>query len=544
MPEGPTLRDHLEAIRRRKWLFVAGVATPVLLAVLFTLRQAPVYEAAAEVLVKREDVAATGLIGETAPYQDPSRLAETQAELARTPDLLARVLAAAGGGGETTNRFRARSDVYAKGNSDILVFVVRDADQARAAVLASTYARQFVSFRRALDTRALGPVLDDVERRIAQLESSGDEDTPLFASLVEKREQLGTLEALAHANVFVVRSAAPADAEQIEPRPKRNLLLGLALGLVAGAALVFLGERLDTRVRSRRELEEALGLSLLGRLSVLPPRRRDRELTMLAAPRSVEAEAYRFLRAGFEVAALERRARVVLFTSIAPGSGTAEIVGNLGIALARKGIRVALVDLDVRGGALTAAFGLTGAPGLTSVAGGGSDLERALNQVVLADRDPSSSAAGGNGRAQAGAVLEVLAAGPLPESPGELVASSSVADLLATLRDRADFVLVDCPPLVGVADVTAVARAADAVVLAVDTSGARRPLLEEARRLLDASPTAKLGFVLVEEGRRARWGRTRPERGPERAPARPVHGLAQAVRRAVGEGGQRVRRRS
>src|SRR6266508_6445755 len=231
-----TLRDYLNVVRRRKWIILQGLVLVPAAAVFFSLQQEQLYQSTAEVLIGRQNLAAslTGTIDPTV-YQQADRIIQTQANLARVPEVARRVLQHAGlAGTETPNEFLARSSVSAKQNADMLDFRVTDPSPSLAALLATLYANEFKIYRREIDTASLERARSEVEDRMAQLE--------------EEEQQLSTMEALQTSNAFVVKSAE--DADQVQPRPVRNGVLGFALGLVLGLGLAFLWEALDTRIRS------------------------------------------------------------------------------------------------------------------------------------------------------------------------------------------------------------------------------------------------------------------------------------------------------
>ena len=233
--------------------------------------------------------------------------------------------------------------------------------------LATSYAGQFTLFRRELDTASLERARTEVASRISVLKSSGEQSSALYADLVNKEQQLRTMEALETSNAFLVRSAN--DVVQVQPRPTRNGVLGLALGVVFGIMLAFLWEAVDTRLRSAEEISERLQLPLLARLPS-PPKaiRNENGLVMLRDPTGIQAEAFRMLRTNLEFANLERGARTIMFTSAVEGEGKSTTVANLAIALARAGRHVILVDLDLRRPFINRFFAMNGHAGVTDVA--------------------------------------------------------------------------------------------------------------------------------------------------------------------------------
>jgi succinoglycan biosynthesis transport protein ExoP len=302
------------------------------------------------------------------------------------------------------------------------------------------------------------------------------------------------MEALQTSNAFVVREAERA--EQVAPRPLRNGLLAFGIGAVLGIALAFLWQALDTRVRSAEEIGMRLRLPLLARLPE-PPRalRRKRELVMLSKPGGVQAEAFRMLRTNLDFVNLERDAQTIMVTSADEAEGKSTTVANLAVALARAGRHVALVDLDLRRPTIGAFFGIENRPGVTDIALGHIDPVQALCEINVAAVDGEAAR-----RPVRTGTLEVLPSGPLPPNVGEFVATRALGGILRLLRERADIVLVDAPPLLHVGDALALSAKVDSLLVVTRMGVVRRPMLAELERVLAASPAEKLGFVVTDAG--------------------------------------------
>ena len=275
----------------------------------------------------------------------------------------------------------------------------------------------------------------------------------------------------------------------------RNAVLGGFFGFILGAGLLSIREALNTRVRTAADVEEHLGMPLLGRL--FEPERglraRD-ELAMLVTPDAPETEAFQLLATNIEFTNLDRGAKSFMVTSANPAEGKSTSVANLAVTFARSGKRVILVDLDLRRPVAHRFFGLSVSPGITEVTLGRAWLDDALVHVPLSDvneqdLDPEDGQLGGS--------LEVLPAGPLPPNASEFVRSQALSDVLARLEERADVVLVDAPAMLAVSDAINLTPKVDALIVLTRVPSVRRQALEELRRILDNAPVVKLGFVLT-----------------------------------------------
>jgi non-specific protein-tyrosine kinase len=204
-----------------------------------------------------------------------------------------------------------------------------------------------------------------------------------------------------------------------------------------------------------------------------------------------------------------------MITSASQRDGKSTTVANLAVALARAGKNVVLVDLDLRRPYLHRFFDVAEEPGVTNVVLEQASVDQALSKVWASEAPaevaaaPASSGSrrssrakeparsGTNGRAPAGSVLEVMPSGTLPPNPGEFVSTRALATLLDRLRERADFVLIDAPPMIGIGDAMTISAKVDGIVLITRMNRLRRPLLFELHRLLETSPTPLLGFVVT-----------------------------------------------
>lgn len=494
-----TLQSYVRVLRRRYWIVLTMTGLVTAAAIGFSLLQDARYRASAEVLLSRQNIASslTGTPDPTA-FQDAARFAETQADIARVPALAERTLRATGSSANQANvrEFLDSSEVEAAENSDLLEFRVWADTPAVAAERATEYAGQYTRYRRELDTAAIAGAREELEASLRELRAEGSTETALYESLVEKEQELRTLEALQTSNAFLVRSADAAT--QVQPKAVRNGLLGLVLGAILGIIIAFLAEALDTRVRSSEEIGELLGIPLLAELP-LPPRRlrgSDR-LVMLAEPNAPEAEAFRMLRTNLDFVTLDRRTKRILVTSAVDQEGKSTTAANLAITLARGGRRVVLVDLDLRRPSLDRFFKLEGRTGLAHVALGHARLSEAIAEVALAKLDRSAPALAGNGMNETPGMLEVVPAGPPPPDAGEFIATRALGAILDELAEHADVVVVDAPPLLLVDDARALSARVDGIVVVTRMNVVRRPMLAELRRLLDTSPAKPLGYVVT-----------------------------------------------
>jgi capsular exopolysaccharide synthesis family protein len=494
MTPNMTLDDYLSLLWRRKWIILQAVVIVPVVAVVLALRQTPVYQASSQVLLSRQDIGSQLLgLTNTNLYTDPARFAQTQAAIARAPELADRVVKAAHIK-ESGGALLATSSVDPDPNADLLNFTVQSGDRTVATNLATAYGEQFTIYRRELDTAAMQSALNEIDQRLDELRKTGGTKGSEYSNLLSREQQLKTLENLQTSNSRLIRQAE--NAEKIKPQPRHNGTLGLLGGIVLGVCLAFIAEALDKRVRTAEEIEAALRLPLLARIpEPSRDRRRADELVMLTQPSSAEAEAFRVLRTNLQFLNADAHAKVIMVTSSVSREGKSTTVASLAIAMARGGSRVALVDLDLHSPALDRFFNIRNQPGFTEAAVDLSSLEEVVHRVPITGVAGSGAPPSGNGRSSAR--LDVIPSGTLPLNPGEFVESKAAERVLTQLRERYDYVFVDAPPLLPVSDGISLSARMDAMIVLARLDLVERSSLREVARTLERCPPLKLGVVVT-----------------------------------------------
>lgn len=432
-------------------------------------------------------------------------------------------LAAAGAASLTTPRsYEASSSVF---------FSLSFGDSADDLVQGSAFAQNQVASYAMLATTptVLDPVIDELGLDTTARSLAGRVSTEVMAGTVVLQVRVSDAsperaaeltDAVTEQLVETVADLAPATAggqptvrgttvspavaptAPSSPRTTLNLAVGLLAGLVLGIAAGLARDLTDTRVRSAEDLTRVTDLPLLAALDAPPGRDDRRDLVVLTAPRSPAAEAVRSLRTAVQFSAQPGRPLSLLVTSSNSGEGKSTVAANLALALADAGLRVALVDADLRRPSVADTFGLEGAAGLTTVLIGQAELDDVLQEWGSAG-------------------LHVLTTGPLPPNPSELLASPAMADVLARLERTHDVVLVDGAPLLPVTDSAVLARVVSGTMVVGDTSRIRRPALTSALALLRRLDARVVGVVLTHVRRRSSdtYGYDSPEEPAQQVPA-------------------------
>jgi polysaccharide biosynthesis transport protein len=505
-PNRPTtLADYLAILRRRKWPVLVLPLVVAAASYVIVSGESSVYQATAQVLVDRTSIVSAISGVQDPAIGDPTRFLATEASIGRSPVLASRAASASGISGITGQGLLADSSITSEADADILDVSVSSANPSDAVTLANAYATAFTQYKTELDTQKINKALRSLRVRIQSLKKAGESTSIGFSTLVQYQSQLETIGTLLANNTTVLKPAS--QAIKLRPKPLHAVLLGLLLGGVIGLGVAFLIEGLDRRVRSDSEIEQVLGLPLLGRIPELPPELRDaNSLLTVSDAESIQAESFRRLRTRIDLLNLDRGTRRIMFTSAVPREGKSTTVANLAVALAQSGRRVALVDLDLRRPILHEFFQTGVEHGITDIVSAGEGLMDTLQSIPLPgviDFDwsqdwPSGSQKGIEGNH--GRALSFLPAGSASAAGGDALVgfleSPRLNQLLRDLAREYDMVLVDTPPLLTVNDAMALTTRMDAIVLVVHAQ-IQRPLLVELERQLKSTGIPVLGFIVT-----------------------------------------------
>jgi capsular exopolysaccharide synthesis family protein len=276
-----------------------------------------------------------------------------------------------------------------------------------------------------------------------------------------------------------VTVVAPATlpGSPVSPSPVRNVGIALALGLLIGIALAALRRSLDTTIKSTEQLAAmTAGKPVVG---TIPFDSAARKHPLVAGddPSGRRLEAYRKIRTNLQFIDIDAPRKALLFTSPLPEEGKSSAVCNLAVMVAQSGQRVIVVEADLRRPRATGYLGLPSSVGLTDVLVGRVDAREAV-QTWGED------------------LFDVLASGPAPPNPSDLLGSQRMSLLVEQLRGRYDVILLDSPPVLPFADAAATAPACDGAILIVRYGKTRTAQLRQACEALGAVGTPVLGSVL------------------------------------------------
>ena len=283
-------------------------------------------------------------------------------------------------------------------------------------------------------------------------------------------------------NDGTVRIVEPADVPQAPVFPDRtgNLQIALLVGLATGVFLVSAKERLDTTVKTPDDVRDALRIPFLGfvpDLSTLSEAVMMSNLSAIRSPTSPLSEAYRVIRTNVMASANSVKARVLLVTSIHPGEGKSTTALNLAAAIAQTGATAILVDSDLRRPTVHSNLGLPRGPGVRDV------LTRSGNFREIVRPGPIPG-------------LFALTSGAPIDNPAELMGCEEMRTLLKDLQESYDWVVVDAPPVGGMADALIIGGLVDGIILVIEGDRTTRAVATDGVAQLTSVGGRLLGAII------------------------------------------------
>ena len=307
----------------------------------------------------------------------------------------------------------------------------------------------------------------------------------LYHNLMKRSRETGLeseLKATSMATNIRVVEKAEVPRSPFLPNRSKNYQLALLLGLGLGLGLCFLFEHLDNTFKTPDDIKNHLGLPFLGMVPDVNARTNGTNAPrasplILRSPKSAVAEAYRVLRTNLIFSSADPTGRVLAITSANPGEGKTTTVANLAASLAINGSRVLAVDADLRRPTMHQHFGITKSPGLSDLIVGKCRPSEAIHKTQF----------GG---------LQVLPCGYVPPNPTELLGSASLREILAALRSHYDWVLIDTPPILAMADTSVLSPLMDGIAVVVGAESSSRPAVQRALDQIRSVNGRLIGVIL------------------------------------------------
>lgn len=302
-----------------------------------------------------------------------------------------------------------------------------------------------------------------------------DTSRELYEGLLQRYREVSAAAGITANNISIIDRAEPPLAP-IWPRPMLNMLLGGVAGLALALLLVFVRERFDDSVRAPEDVDRKLNLPLLGLVPLLPPKTLPKDA--LQDPRSSLSEAHSAMRTSLELSSDQGVPRTLLLTSSRQSEGKTTTAYATAKDFAEAGMNVLLVDSDLRKPSLHRLLNMHNRVGLSNVLARQKSLEEAIQPTAIDN-------------------LTFLSSGPLPPNPAQLLGTNAMAELLSQVKQTFDLVIIDGPPVLGLADAPRLGAAAEATIFVVEANGAHHGSARAALRRLMDSRVNILGVVLT-----------------------------------------------
>ena len=506
------LRQYLKSVLRWWWLVILCTCIAGGASYYVSSQQTRIYQ-----------TTTTLLVGQVTQQANPNsqdfftveRLAESYAQMANREPILKGAVDSLGLQ-MNWQGLRGRVYAYSVPQTQLMGISVQDSSPERAVAIADEIAYQLIlqspssPENRAREERSefvLGQ-LDDLETRINTAKARVSELEIELVSAFSARQiqdlqtEIANLESLINnwqanysdllsfleggnsPNYLTIIESAQLPTSPVSPNVTMNVLLAAAVGfaLALGAALLL--EYIDDTIKSTDDLSISLGLTTLGSVNRIDGREYKDKLITSQDPFSPVSESYRMLRTNLQFMTIDQSIQSMMITSPNPGEGKSVTAANLGVIMAQADLKTVIIDADLRRPTLHKAFRVSNLEGLT-------DLLRLAKADV---RDQLKDTGIEN--------LQVITSGPLPPNPSEMLSSQRMVDLMQQLKEMADVVIFDSPPVLAVTDAAVLSSRVDGVILVTLAKRTRRNAARQAMERLQHVGGNVLGSVLNQVSRR------------------------------------------
>jgi non-specific protein-tyrosine kinase len=491
------LEQYVQIVKKWWWLVVACVLVASTSSYIGTLRMPRIYRATATVMV-----------GQALDQPNPNsqdfwiseQLAQTYATMVQRRPVREAAAQALG------LSYLPSASARQVPGTQLLEISVQDTDPERARIIADEIANQLIlqtptasgesqERREFVETQ-----LADLEVRIEETQAEIDEEQARLeaansaraiqqyqANISALQQKLSNyqstyasllLTAQGGANYISLVESAATPTQPVSPQVGQTVLLAAAIGAMLALGGAFLIEYLDDTVKTPDDVARTSELPTLGAIARIEGESYSEKLVAVHEPLSPVVEAYRVLRTNLRFSSVDKPARSLMVTSPGPTEGKSITLANLGVVMAQSGLRVAIVDTDLRRPVQHKVFGLSNSHGL-------SDAILKTNPGTMEHLQETQVEN-----------LWLLPSGPLPPNPAELLGSSRMQEVIEELEEHVDLVLFDSPPALVVADGAILGTRVDGVLLVNDAGRTRRPEAQKAAEELRRVQANLLGVVL------------------------------------------------
>ena len=505
------LKVYFRILWHWMWLIILCSLLAAAAAYTASIFSVPIYQASTTLLVDEAR-------DPNASYQDlliSERVARTYAELMKRPTTLAQVAAKFGLEPSVLNSAVTAITVTPIRDTQLLKVTVEGVSPELVAAVADTLPEVFITDINTVQTQRFAESKKNLEQQLAELNSqielqqvavdnigeaqTADEAVRLgqlqnelaqtknsYANILRSYEELRLTEVQSVDSIVVVEKAR-IPSGSIRPRVLVNTLLAAIVGAMLALGIVFLVEYMDDRIKTPQDLHNIINSPILGTIARLPQQGRRRKqdansrqtsLITSLEPRHPITEAYRSLRTNLQFSSVDETLRSLLVTSATPGEGKTTTAANLAVVLAQAGRSVILIDADIRKPQQHKIFDLPKSPGSTeAMVSNNTPVGFFLRETQVPN-------------------LRLLTSGKDAPNPAELLGSNRMKQLLQTLQEECDFLIVDAPPLLAVTDAQVLANDVQGVLLVVNTEKTPRAMVARGAEAILRANGRILGVVL------------------------------------------------
>jgi tyrosine-protein kinase Etk/Wzc len=329
--------------------------------------------------------------------------------------------------------------------------------------------------------------LPEAEQQLARLTRLATVNADIYTFLLHKHEEARIARASTISSINIIDPAITPE-NPVKPNKKKNFLLALIVGAMAGIGIAFFIEYLDDTIKDAETAKQLLGVPILAIIPFIEPqsgsddaefhsKKEERSLITHLEPRSPAAEAFRSLRTGLHFASVGKEHQVLLVSSSFPGEGKTTVSANLAETIAKTGARVLLVGCDLRRPSLHTIFERSCSPGLTELLIGDVEIEAAIHKTGINS-------------------LDFMSAGMTPPNPAELVGSDKMKAFIENVKLKYDVVILDAPPVLAVTDASLLSELADHMLIVLEVGRVQIRAAQRMKELVTNMQIDVAGLVI------------------------------------------------
>jgi polysaccharide biosynthesis transport protein len=308
------------------------------------------------------------------------------------------------------------------------------------------------------------------------LQRKVDTNRYLYDALIKKMKEKGITERSQSVNVWVIEKAS-LPTFPAKPNKKRNILLGIILGLFGGIGFAFFLEYLDNTVKTPEDVEEKFNIPVISTIDLFKNKNETIVENVLKDTSSLISESFRGLRTSIFLSSADNPPRTILITSMTPGEGKSSVAACLAYSIAQTGKKILLIDADMRRPVQHKNFKFENSSGLSSMLAGVTKKDDSIHIDTLTN-------------------LDLITAGPIPPNPSELLSSLKMKGMLKEFSSSHDMIIIDSPPLASVTDPVILSQNVDGVIIVTWSGKTTTEILGKGLKQLTDANAPLTGLVL------------------------------------------------